>query len=446
MILSPDLVGRIAADPDLTRDFETLCSFGGRLAGTESERLAMDYVGKRGASASGVSCQTLPVTYGGWCALRAELRLADGSRTACHPLVRSVATPSEGLTAEVVDLGRGTPEEFAAHWAEIAGRFVLVRHELMFAAGTIHRRRKYDMAREAGAVGFLIGGPLPGGLVAGSSGRDKGADGIPAVGIAPETAARLARTASGWAHATLLLDTEEQDAETRTILFDMPGREKEWVVLSAHVDGHDLSESAIDNASGVAVALAAVRALAPHVADWRCGLRLALFSVEEWGLTGSARYVAQLSDHERSSIVLNINLDSVAGGPRLAALTSGFAAIEPFLLSVADANGHNLRCVRPLMTNSDHANFALAGIPAFRMVAGYDDPAALVRLVLTAADTRDKVARAELAAAAQLAACLTAAACQVDRLTAGNWRTRTDGLVTTNLERASASRRREDPL
>jgi hypothetical protein len=67
------------------------------------------------------------------------------------------------------------------------------------------------------------------------------------------------------------------------------------------------------------------------------------------------------------------------------------------------------------MTNSDHANFAIAGIPAFRMVA-------LVRLVLTAADTRDKVARPELAAAAQLAACLTAAACQVDGPTASSWR------------------------
>ena len=439
MILSPDLMGRIAADPDLTRDFETLCSFGGRLTGTESERLALDFVAERGARASGVSCQTLPVNYGGWRALRAELRLVDGSRAACHPLVRSVATPSEGLTAEVVDLGRGTPEEFASHWAEIAGRFVLVRHELMFAAGTIHRRRKYEMSREAGAVGFLIAGPLPGGLVAGSSGRDAGADGIPAAGIAPETAARLARTGSGWARVTLLLDTEEHDAETRTLLFDIPGREEEWVVLSAHVDGHDLSESAIDNASGVAAALAVVRALAPQVADWRRGLRLAFFSAEEWSLTGSARYVAQLNERERTSIALNINLDSVAGGTRLAAMTSGFASLEPFLLSVADANGHSLRCVRPLMTNSDHANFALAGIPAFRVVAGYDDPAALVRLVLTAADTRDKVYRAELAAAAQLAACLTAAAGQADRLTVGNWRARSDWLPTTDFRRTSPS-------
>src|ERR1700688_4366845 len=397
MILSSDLMGRIAADPDLTQDFETLCSFGGRMAGTESERLPMDSVGERGPQASGVSCQTLPVNYGGWRALQAELRLADGSRAACHPLLRSVATPPGGLTAEVVDLGRGTPEEFAAHRAEISGRFVLVRHELMFAAGTIHRRRKYDMAREAGAVGFLIVGPLPGGVVAGSTGRKEGAAGIPGAGIAPETAMHLARTASGWARATLLLDTEEKDAETRTLLFDMPGREQEWVVLSAHVDGHDLSESAIDNASGVAAALAVFRALAPLVADWRVGLRLAFFSAEEWGLMGSARYVEQLSERERDSIALNINLDSVAGGSRLAALTSGFAALEPFLLSVADANGHRLRCVRPLMTNSDHANFAIAGIPAFRMVAGYDDPSGPVRLVLTRSDTRGKVARTELA-------------------------------------------------
>ncbi|MDQ8731872.1 M28 family peptidase [Bradyrhizobium sp. LHD-71] len=424
MILSPDLTGRIAADPDLMRDFEQLCAFGGRLAGTESERLAMDFVAERGAQASQVSCRSLPVSYGGWRALRAELRLGDGSSVACHPLVRSIATPPGGLTAEVVDIGRGTPEEFEAHRGEIAGRFVLVRHELMFAAGTIHRRRKYDMAREAGALGFLIAGPLPNSLVTGSSGREVGTPGIPAIGIAPETAARLARTARGFPRATLRLDTEEQQAETRTLLFDIPGREDEWVVLSAHVDGHDLSESAIDNASGVAAALAVVRALAAHVANWRRGLRLAFFSAEEWALTGSALYVAQLSEQERSRIALNVNLDSVAGGPRLAALTSGFAGVEPFLLSVADANGHDLRCVRPLMTNSDHANFALAGIPAFRMVAGYDDPAAPVRLVLTAADTRDKVPRAELSAAAQLAACLAAAACQADGQTADKWRAR----------------------
>jgi Zn-dependent M28 family amino/carboxypeptidase len=422
MILPPDITGRIAGDLDLSQDFEDLCSLGGRLAGTESEQRAMKLVAERGARASGVSCRSLPVPYGGWRALHAKLRLGDGSAATCHPLVRSVATIPKGLTAQVIDLGRGTPEEFAAHKAEIAGRIVLVRHELMFAAGTIHRRRKYEMAREAGAVGFLIAGPLAGALVAGSSGRGDRADGIPAAGIAPETAARLTRTASGWPSVTLVVETVEEQAETETLLFDIPGQTDEWIVLSAHIDGHDISESAMDNASGVAAALAVARALASSVGGWRRGVRLAFFSVEEWALTGSARYIAGLNAEERRTIALNVNLDSVAGSPRLTALTSNFAGLEPFLLSVAQTNGHALRCVRPLMTNSDHANFALAGIPAFRLVAGYDDPNASLRFVLTEADTRDKVSRAELVSATQLAACITAAACQAAPTAAENWR------------------------
>jgi aminopeptidase YwaD len=96
--------------------------------------------------------------------------------------------------------------------------------------------------------------------------------------------------------------------------------------------------------------------------------------------------------------------------------------LEPFLLEVAAANGHALRCVRPLMMNSDHGNFALAGIPAFRLVAGYDDPLANARYVLTPADTRDKVARAELATAAELSAAVIMAACDAAEAEARGWR------------------------
>jgi len=422
MRLPPDVFARIAADGTITEEFAALCDFGGRLAGTESERVAMEYVAERGSLASGVPCTSLPVRYGGWRAVKAELRLFDGVLAACHPLVRSTPTAAGGLKAEVIDLGRGTPEEFEAHREEIRGRIVLVRHELMFAAGTIHRRRKYNMALEAGAVGFLIAGPLAGALVTGSSGRNEGDAGIPAMGIAPETAARLARTAAGWAQATLVIETEEYEARTSTLLFDMRGETDEVVVLSAHVDGHDINESAMDNASGVATALAVIRTIAPHVQGWRRGVRLAFFSAEEWALTGSARYVASLSDVEKRRIALNINLDTVAGDERLTALTSGFAGLEPFLLETAEANGHALRCVRPLQMNSDHANFALAGIPAFRLVAGYDNPSANVRLVLTPGDLRDKVTEAELVKAAQLTAAFLAAGCNAPSSTASQWR------------------------
>jgi aminopeptidase YwaD len=424
MRLDPDMTALIAADQDLWRDFNDICDRGGRLAGSESEKRAFALLRERVRAASPAnSGRSIPVPYGGWRATRAALSLAEGGPVPCHPLVRTIATATGGLTAEVIDLGRGTPEEFEAHAAEISGRIVLVRHELMFAAGTIHRRRKYDMARAHGAVGFLIAGPLPGHVVAGSSGRESGA-GIPALGISPETAARLARRAAGRPTVTMTIETEEGPAETETLVYDYPGRSDEWVVLSAHVDGHDLAESAMDNGTGLAAVLAVTRALAPRVAGFRRGLRVMFFSVEEWALTGSAQYVKALGEAERAKIALNVNLDSVAGSPHLAALSSGYGGVEPFLLGVAEANGQSLRTVRPLMTNSDHANFALGGIPAIRLVAGFDDPAAHLRVVLTPADTRDKVAQSELRQATLLTAALVAAACNADPAEAAKWRVR----------------------
>ena len=422
MRLDTDLAGRLAVDELLWKDFNDICDCGGRLSGTESEKRAFALLRERVKAASPAnSGRSIPVPYNGWRSKSATLRLQDGSFAPCHPLVRTIATPGDGLAAEVIDLGRGTPEEFDAHKQQINGRIVLVRHELMFAAGTIHRRRKYDMARANGAVGFLIAGPLPGHVVAGSSGRESGG-GIPALGIAPETAAKLARSAAGFPKVTMTIETDEAPAETETLVYDYPGQTDEWVVLSAHVDGHDLAESAMDNGTGLASVLAVTRLLAPHVASWRRGLRVMFFSVEEWALTGSAQYVQNLGEAERAKVALNVNLDSVAGSPHLAALTSGFGGVERFLLRVAEANGQNLRTVRPLMTNSDHANFAAGGIPAIRLVAGFDDPLAHLRVVLTPADTRDKVAQSELRQATQLTAALVAAACNADPAEAAKWR------------------------
>ena len=56
------------------------------------------------------------------------------------------------------------------------------------------------------------------------------------------------------------------------------------------------------------------------------------------------------------------------------------------------------------MPNSDHANFARRGIPALRLVAGFDEPDSRLRYLLTPGDTLDKIAPSEL----KLAALLTA--------------------------------------
>jgi Zn-dependent M28 family amino/carboxypeptidase len=67
------------------------------------------------------------------------------------------------------------------------------------------------------------------------------------------------------------------------------------------------------------------------------------------------------------------------------------------------------------MANSDPYNFARRGIPAFRLVAGFDEPDSRLRYLLTPADTLDKTAPAELKMAAPLTAQTVLRACATDR-------------------------------
>src|SRR5471030_2010849 len=114
LVLDPTLAARLGADTGLWRDFNDICDCGGRLAGTESEKKAFALLRERVRAASPAnSGRSIPVPYNGWKPKRATLRLPGGPMAACHPLVRTIATPKAGLTAEVIDLGRGTPDEFA---------------------------------------------------------------------------------------------------------------------------------------------------------------------------------------------------------------------------------------------------------------------------------------------------------------------------------------------
>ena len=113
-------------------------------------------------------------------------------------------------------------------------------------------------------------------------------------------------------------------------------------------------------------------------------------------------------------MALNLNLDSVAGSSRLTALTSEFPALPEIVRRAVTASGGAIGIHPVLMTNSDHANFAAKGIPALRLVAGFDEPWSNLRHVLTPADTRDKALPAELHAAAQVAAAITWSALTAD--------------------------------
>jgi aminopeptidase YwaD len=404
-------IGHLAADTALWPDFLTLCDFGGRLASSPSEHSARDWAAARLAAIPGGTLRRDTVSYMGWnCERFALTECSTGRPLPATPLLGAAATPPEGLTLEVVDSARGAPDQIKA--ADMRGKAVLVRHEYPFASWTIHRRIKLAAAIEAGAAAFLIAQPEPGiGPVSGSAGMAAGPM-IPALGISAEAADRIASPGS---RIHIRLDaTDHPDARTETLVLDLPGKSLERVVLSAHIDGHSLAESALDNATGVAAALALARAVAPHVSRMARGLTVCLFSAEEWALTGSRAWLDAMPPELRSRIVFNLNLDSVAGAPLLTALTSGFPRLGAWVQRAAQGAGFSVAVHEPLMANSDHANFAAHGIPALRLLAGFDSPDSRLRLLLTGADTRLLTHSGELKAATLTAAAILWQALQAE--------------------------------
>ena len=378
--------------PDLSRlrhHFDTLCSFGGRLSGTPGEEKAIAYIEAALAALDQGELVRHTVPYQGWTCREAWLEI-DGVRHIVQALPGSAATNGV-IEIGVVDAGRGTPDDIARLGAEIADRAVLVTHEYMFGAGHVHRSRKFDQAVRLGAGAFVIANPWPdSGLVSGGTSFGE-QHSMPSMGVSRETGKALRMAAKSNAKVRLMIDAETRPATALTLDWSLPAApgQREFVV-SAHVDGHAPAESAIDNASGCAVALE-IAAAAARSAPKGYGLRVLFFSIEEWGLLASKAYVDAMSADDRRRMALVVNLDSIAGDDKLTAMISGYDDLRELVEDAAAATGLDIGIHEPLVRNSDHFNFASAGIPAMRLIAGFDDMSSNLRHVLTSADRAELV-------------------------------------------------------
>jgi Zn-dependent M28 family amino/carboxypeptidase len=402
------VLGRIWTSTKLLEDFQAICALGGRFAGTASERAAAAFLSRRLGEATGSTVTHEPIRYRGWSRGAAKV-VADGREYHAEGLGRSPATGEAGLTAPLLDLSRGTPAEIDAAGAQVRGAILLARHEFMIGTGHMHRRRKYEAARAAGAAAFIIVCNEPGNLPVTGSAGDGGPGNIPCAGLSYESGAALAPLAGQ--PVTLHIAGRFEDREADNLLATIPGAGEELVVLSAHIDGHDLACSAIDNATGLAAALCIAESLRDLAPALPRGLQVGLYNIEEWALLGSAAHLAKMNEGERGRRVLNVNLDSIAGAENLTALTSNVPGMADFLRATLAPLGLHLPVATQFMGNSDHANFLRHGIPALRLAAGYDRPLSNMRFLLTPADTPDKVTPEQLKHAAAIGALLTLAGC-----------------------------------
>lgn len=367
---------------------EALCELGGRLAGSPGERRAAELTRDALSAAGARDARIEEFEIQGWA--RETSRISgDGVEIAeCVALPWSPPSTARG---RLVDVGAGGPDAFSE---DVAGAVVMASSRQPPAADrVVHRREKYALAVDNGAVGFVFRNHLPGclprsGSVVGSGG---GLGEIPAVGVSLETGLGLARRVEG-EEVDVVVDADTGRAESWNVRAELGPETRDRVVVSCHLDGHDVSESAGDNAVGVATVVEVAAALAGRTEELDCGVEFVGFGAEEFGLIGSARYAAA-EDLERIRAV--VQNDGVARARDLRVVTNGFPRLGRIAERVAGRFGHPVTVVPGIELSSDHWRFVEQGVPACLVASeqpdgggGYGSSSGVT---LTPADTLDKL-------------------------------------------------------
>jgi len=387
-----------------------LCdTFGSRFAGSQDERRAGDFLlGKmRAYGLSRVHAE--PFQYLGWRRGRAAtLEAVSPSRLPlrCIALPYCPATREGGLELEVVSVGEGTPEDFARLSRAIRGKAVLATSESpAYYPRWVHRAEKYARAVELGARAFLFMNHYEGLLEPTGALRFNRKAEIPGVGISRETGSRLRRLMeSGPVRVRVVTRDATLRARSRNIVGELRGTERpeEMIVVGGHYDGHDISQGAGDNASGVAAVLEAARLLVPHAGVLKRTVRFVCFAAEEIGLIGAEAYVARHAD-ESPRTRLMVNLDSIGSSRGKGFDFQGWDEAKGPLAEMAREMRLEIPFSSRPMPYSDHFPFMAAGVPCCLLgdVGGGPKGRGWGH---TAADTTDKVSRADLREAAALLA------------------------------------------
>lgn len=265
------------------------------------------------------------------------------------------------MTGEFLDLGYGLPEDFET--TDCAGAVVMVASDVPdWQDRLIHRREKYYRAVQAGASAFVFRNHIDGCLPpTGSVGTTEDPIGeIPAVGVSKEVGHRLARRFEG-TDVTVSVDVEAGPATSRNVHAELGPDTDEHLLLTSHVDAHDISEGAMDNGAGTATVVEVVRALATRESDLDTRVHVVCFGAEEVGLVGSGHHAERAGLDDVRAVV---NLDGVMRGRTLRAKTHGFEPLSEAVRAVSDRFDHPITVDPQLGPHSDHWSYTQWGVPS----------------------------------------------------------------------------------
>ncbi|MGM0591514.1 MAG: M28 family peptidase [Halobacteriota archaeon] len=301
---------------DLLRE---LTAIGDRMGGHEGERAGASVIrdsferfGLRGIE---VDEFEIPGWWRGDSSLAIEgrhPRTFDGNNH-CIALPGSPSGVAEG---DVVDVGYGVPADFDG--VDLAGKIVLASSGIPDGHGRwVHRNEKYARAVAGGAVGFCFQNHEPGCLPrTGFVGfkRDATAP-IPAVGLSYEAGYRLRQACeSDDASVTLSVECRNEQATSQNVEAVVGPDTEQEILVTAHVDCHDIAEGAGDNGCGSVIVAEIGRLLAAVEDRLETRVRIVAFGAEENGMFGSDYYA---ETHDPDGIKCVVNHDAIGDDPTL---------------------------------------------------------------------------------------------------------------------------------
>jgi len=333
----------------------------------------------------------------------------------------SIATPADGLTADVVVVN--SFEDLATLGRDkIQGKIILFNNKYdreMAASG-------FGGAAYGQAVAYRFGGAVAAarfGAVAalvrsagasqnrlahtGAMGYQDGVEKIPTAAVSFEDADTIADLVSqGPVRLHLLLTPQTlPDAPSYNVIADLKGSERpdEVVIVSGHLDSWDLGRGAIDDGAGVAVSMETPFILKQLGLQPKRTIRFIAWMNEENGGRGSAGY-AEEQKNKMANHFGAIEADLGASHP-VGFVFAGKQEAVPFftpILNVLWSQGAGIAQVQANV-GSDVGPMTQRGVPSF---APYFDQRTYFLYHHTAADTFDKIVPKELAENASVVAVL----------------------------------------
>jgi Zn-dependent M28 family amino/carboxypeptidase len=191
--------------------------------------------------------------------------------------------------------------------------------------------------------------------------------------------------------ASLGIRNSLRTIQSKNVLAKLEGSDPqlrdEYVVYTAHwdhlgkgaaVEGDDIYNGALDNASGVAAVLEIARAFTAVEPRPKRSVLFLMVGAEEQGLLGAQHY-AENPVYPLAKTLANINIDGVNQWGRTKDITvvgMGASDLDDYLRDAATGQGRALRpdpeSEKGFYYRSDHFNFAKQGVPALYTDTGIE--------------------------------------------------------------------------